>query len=592
VSEAMLAPMLFSTVLHALLLILVLTLPIFSGNDQGRFKVYAVELRSPSEALQERLSLGRQKSGGESASSVRHLKKPESSQPVLPREMKQQPPELAMQKRFSADSGPPLPPSPEKKAGRLSALSELKASSPVLPVPRARGDTAMKELIQDNAPGRRLGSLGKAHAALDGLRPRGKTHIRPMPPPLGSFSGADLPADAKPGGGELPLPESEPGFMPTPAEDVAAALSSYHQNARRTADESVRNDVVSEIGSPGKVKKGAPFGVEGGQGVDLAALKRSSRSGHDVLGPLGVKKSRKTLKRAAVGPPGGPGGLQKVSRLSRGGGDVLGELRNVPSAGRGLLPPPPGTPASGLATASGPALFGKALPGGAASGHSPPDMLQELFAGVGSLPGLASATGPAGPVAVEHSAGAPPLPPFVGQADLPELQKESFGLPVPAALLAKDIRVELLSGPAEMPRLAVQLLSRPYEKAGEKYLKSALKPVELDEKPQRTDGERVKRTFVVANAERGVYTFLIRNTGADTCSVAVAVVLYGSTKSERKKAFETVEIAPRSSFKVRFILPDALFWDDDSFSGSIEDSNSVTKFTYGGLLWREDKEGH
>jgi hypothetical protein len=39
-------------------------------------------------------------------------------------------------------------------------------------------------------------------------------------------------------------------------------------------------------------------------------------------------------------------------------------------------------------------------------------------------------------------------------------------------------------------------------------------------------------------------------------------------------------------------MPEELFWDDtSSFSGSIEDSRSITRFRNDtGLLWKEDKE--
>jgi hypothetical protein len=43
---------------------------------------------------------------------------------------------------------------------------------------------------------------------------------------------------------------------------------------------------------------------------------------------------------------------------------------------------------------------------------------------------------------------------------------------------------------------------------------------------------------------------------------------------------------------VRFLMPDAVFWDDeDFFSGNIEDSSYITKFNYDkGLIWKEEKD--
>jgi hypothetical protein len=41
-----------------------------------------------------------------------------------------------------------------------------------------------------------------------------------------------------------------------------------------------------------------------------------------------------------------------------------------------------------------------------------------------------------------------------------------------------------------------------------------------------------------------------------------------------------------------FVLPDAVFWDDEKFfSGSIEDSDSITKFNAEtGFVWKEGKD--
>jgi hypothetical protein len=58
------------------------------------------------------------------------------------------------------------------------------------------------------------------------------------------------------------------------------------------------------------------------------------------------------------------------------------------------------------------------------------------------------------------------------------------------------------------------------------------------------------------------------------------------------KEYKSFPLPPSTVTKFRFLMPEALFWDDtDRFSGSIEDSRSVTKFRYEtGLTWKEEKE--
>ena len=61
---------------------------------------------------------------------------------------------------------------------------------------------------------------------------------------------------------------------------------------------------------------------------------------------------------------------------------------------------------------------------------------------------------------------------------------------------------------------------------------------------------------------------------------------------ERIKEYKSLALTPAAAVKFKFLMPEAVFWDDtDRFSGSFEDSHSVTKFRYDtDLLWKEEKE--
>lgn len=60
---------------------------------------------------------------------------------------------------------------------------------------------------------------------------------------------------------------------------------------------------------------------------------------------------------------------------------------------------------------------------------------------------------------------------------------------------------------------------------------------------------------------------------------------------ERTKKYDAVKVAADGATKFKFLFPDMIFWDDeDAFTGSIEDSDSLTKFNpERGLLWKEEK---
>jgi hypothetical protein len=98
--------------------------------------------------------------------------------------------------------------------------------------------------------------------------------------------------------------------------------------------------------------------------------------------------------------------------------------------------------------------------------------------------------------------------------------------------------------------------------------------------------------FSVAKAEKGVYTFVIKNKVQKAYDVSVVFRLFEGKTGERIKEFKAVQLPPGTVLKLKFILPEGVFWDDEYyFTGTIESSSNMTKFNdRTGLVWKEEKD--
>lgn len=103
-----------------------------------------------------------------------------------------------------------------------------------------------------------------------------------------------------------------------------------------------------------------------------------------------------------------------------------------------------------------------------------------------------------------------------------------------------------------------------------------------------------KHIFSLVHAEKGLYHLHIQNTEVIPFEVSILVLLYEGKDNERRKTYLRAELLPSDRLLFGFLLPEAVFWDDqDSFSGTIEDSNYITKFNdRTGLVWKERKARH
>jgi hypothetical protein len=166
-------------------------------------------------------------------------------------------------------------------------------------------------------------------------------------------------------------------------------------------------------------------------------------------------------------------------------------------------------------------------------------------------------------------------------------QKPPLGVAVSDALFYRDIKVEVFLKKAEASGISGKLYKKTHP-TEEGYSKTERQTVGLTE-DSASEGKVI---FSVAKAEKGIYTFVMMNTGETPQKTSLMIRLLEGKKGARNRKFESVNLNPNSQLAVKFILPEGIFWDDESyFTGSIESADSVTKFNDNiGIVWKEDKE--
>lgn len=192
--------------------------------------------------------------------------------------------------------------------------------------------------------------------------------------------------------------------------------------------------------------------------------------------------------------------------------------------------------------------------------------------------------------------------PKIAQAAIPVLHKSipvndekmGLGLPRPEPPVLADIKIEISLVGKEDKLISMYLLKKGYPVHERKPQKNRKEDINypVQRQSEQSDPSGVKHIISVTKAEKGTFTFVIDNKGRESCSARVVFHIYEGRKEGRIKEYKTVEMHPDEITRFRFILPDAIFWDDnDRFSGEIESSNTRTKFNYeSGLVWTEEKE--
>lgn len=171
-------------------------------------------------------------------------------------------------------------------------------------------------------------------------------------------------------------------------------------------------------------------------------------------------------------------------------------------------------------------------------------------------------------------------------------EKMGMGLPQPEQA-PSDIKIEVLLNGVDEKMFAVTLLRRAYPLPEKRPQRKKKEEVNCPlERKKEIRGSGINNILSVSKAENGTFTFIVENKGSQEYAAGLVFIIYEHTPKQRMKEYKRIQIRPGAAARFRFILPDALFWDDEErFSGQIESSTSTTKFLYdSGLVWSEDKD--
>ncbi len=182
---------------------------------------------------------------------------------------------------------------------------------------------------------------------------------------------------------------------------------------------------------------------------------------------------------------------------------------------------------------------------------------------------------------------------MMGKTAKAQEEKSVLGLPVDESFFHKDIKIEVLQQKAESQGVYMYLLKNNYLSLQKRHKWGKEKKIEAIVETKRNDADNeIKTVFSIAKCDEGIYTFVIENRNMVPYDTEVVFALYAGQKRERIRKISAVSVSPSSMLRFMFVLPDTVFWDDEKFfTGSIEDSDSITKFNdASGFIWKEEKD--
>jgi hypothetical protein len=169
------------------------------------------------------------------------------------------------------------------------------------------------------------------------------------------------------------------------------------------------------------------------------------------------------------------------------------------------------------------------------------------------------------------------------RADIPET-KGIFFPPV-----SGDLKLEISGKDMQVQQFKVIVLFREYPKArrGTPMTRTEYKRARTLTPKLVRSGEKSCQA-VIEFAGEGIYEFMVDSASEQPKTATFTLKLYEKSSRERTRALGSRQITGNESV-VKIIMPEGILWgDDDAFSGSFENSDSITKFnTDTGLLWRE-----
>jgi hypothetical protein len=152
-----------------------------------------------------------------------------------------------------------------------------------------------------------------------------------------------------------------------------------------------------------------------------------------------------------------------------------------------------------------------------------------------------------------------------------------------------DLKLEISGKEMQVQQFKVIVLFREYPKARRStpMTRSEYKRAQTLTPKLVRSGERSYQA-VIEVAGEGIYEFMVDSASEQANTATFTLKLYEKSSRARTRALGSRQITGNESV-VKIIMPEGILWgDDDAFSGSFENSDSITKFnTDTGLLWRE-----
>jgi len=144
----------------------------------------------------------------------------------------------------------------------------------------------------------------------------------------------------------------------------------------------------------------------------------------------------------------------------------------------------------------------------------------------------------------------------------------------------------------DISNISMRLLKNVHPMANRKEKQTEVSLLEGTREAHSVDTSAVRKTFSVLRTAEGAYTFAIQNQENETFAADLVFLIFPGKKGERTKKYAAVELSPHTTVRFKFILPEAIFWDDEEhFSGKIENSDTMTKFNQKtGFVWKETKD--
>ncbi len=158
--------------------------------------------------------------------------------------------------------------------------------------------------------------------------------------------------------------------------------------------------------------------------------------------------------------------------------------------------------------------------------------------------------------------------------------------------LSGDLKIEITGSDEALKAIKIKVIFREYARArhNRPMTKANFRNFrELSPKMARVAKNILQA--VIETAGEGIYEFRNISDSAAPAEAAFTIKIYENSARAKTKPVGSRMVNAKGSI-TKVLMPEGVLWDDDSaFSGSLEDSESVTRFnTDSGLVWKEYKE--